>query len=225
VALILDEAGVCRLVAKVGTEAHDETKAAREATALERVAELVPAPLYVPRLLAHEPAVLLFEFVPWTPRRHPWQLPEEVAFALGQFFRAGADGVDRRGAVHGDCAPWNLLRTTTGWVLVDWEEASTAGLPFQDVCHYLVQAHILLHRPSARALLDGFLLGTGSVGRAVRAYAEGACLPPEEAGPFLRSYLVESSRAVLPAHTSGDRLALAGRQRLLALFGSVNSRS
>ena len=219
VALLLDDKGVCRAVAKIGTEREHEAKAAREAAAIEQVAGLVRPPLSVPRLLAHEPAVLLFEFVPWRARRHPWLLPVEVAFALGEFFRAGSDG-NGAGAVHGDCAPWNLLQTAAGWALVDWEEASTAGLPFQDVCHYFVQSHILLGRPSEQAMLAGFGRGSGRVGRAVRAYAEGAGLPGEQAGRFLRSYLVESTEALLSAPTAGDRLALPGRQRLLALLGS-----
>ena len=64
--------------------------------------------------------LLLLEAVEWSPRLRPWVLPSEVAFALGRAFAASADGGDR-GMAHGDFAPWNLLRTSDGWVLVDWE--------------------------------------------------------------------------------------------------------
>jgi hypothetical protein len=73
--------------------------------------------------------------------------------------------------------PWSLLRTADGWVLIDWEDAAAAEAPFLDLCHYLVQGHAMLGRPSRQAVLDGFRDQRGWVGLAVAAYADGAGLP------------------------------------------------
>jgi hypothetical protein len=205
--LILDRDGACRAVAKVVTGVEHEARLAREAAALESIARLLPPPLSAPRLLAHEPRTLVLEALPWTPRRRPWLLPEEVAFALGLFFRAGDDG-EGSGAAHGNCTPWNLLQSPPVWALVDWEQASASGAPFQDLCHFVVQAHARLHRPSEQAVVDGFVRRTGAVGRAVAAYAEGADRPPDDAATFLRAYLQAS-----------ERVELAVRRRLLDLLG------
>ncbi|WP_316744373.1 phosphotransferase [Streptomyces sp. MK7] len=42
--------------------------------------------------------------------------------------------------VHGDLAPWNVLRTPAGLGIVDWERATLTGRPMTDLIHYLVQA-------------------------------------------------------------------------------------
>jgi hypothetical protein len=39
--------------------------------------------------------------------------------------------------VHGDFAPWNILKNPrTGYVLVDWEQADFTGLPAHDLLHF-----------------------------------------------------------------------------------------
>ncbi|MFF8945308.1 phosphotransferase family protein [Streptomyces sp. NPDC014864] len=48
--------------------------------------------------------------------------------------------VGDRSIVHGDLAPWNVLRTPQGIGLVDWEAATFADQPLRDLVHYLVQA-------------------------------------------------------------------------------------
>jgi hypothetical protein len=40
--------------------------------------------------------------------------------------------------VHGDLAPWNLVVTDGGLVLVDWENASFEASPMQDLTHFLM---------------------------------------------------------------------------------------
>lgn len=55
-----------------------------------------------------------------------------------------AAGADRGGLVHGDLAPWNVLRTPGGIGLIDWETAKFADQPLRDLIHYLVQAGALL---------------------------------------------------------------------------------
>jgi thiamine kinase-like enzyme len=126
----------------------------------------------------------------WQPRWRAWQIDEEVAGAMGAFFRSSrANGPDCVGAAHGDWAPWNMLRTATGWTLVDWEEATDVAPPFYDLCHFLVQSHALLGRPRLAELLRGFRRGEGWIGNAVRSYAEEAHVSEVDPHSFLISYL------------------------------------
>jgi aminoglycoside phosphotransferase (APT) family kinase protein len=91
------------------------------------------------------------------------------------------------GATHGDFAPWNLLRTDRGWLLIDWESASRDSPAFYDVFHHLVQSNVLLGRPSRRALLDG-VTGHGAIGLLLRTYARAAGLDVGLAPEFLGLY-------------------------------------
>lgn len=196
VALVLDDRGEPRVVAKVATDSDDALALKREAAALATLGPTLPAPLSAPSVVAVEPGVLVLDAVRWRPRPRPWRLDAEIAAAMGQFHRAGAvDG--HRGPVHGDFAPWNLLRTASGWVLIDWESADAAGEPFTDLFHYLMQAHTLLHRPSAVALLRGLRDGEGWVGAAVRAYAAAAGLSPADALPGFRAYRTHRAHRVV----------------------------
>jgi hypothetical protein len=215
VALILGERGRCHGVAKIATEPSGQAALANEARALESLAPLLPPPLGAPRLLARDTGLLVLEPVHWVPRRSPAVLTDEVAQALGAFFRAG--GADEHlGPTHGDFAPWNLLETERGWVLVDWEEARDRDRPFFDFFHYLFMAHQNLSAFSRQDFLDG-LGGKGRIGRAIAAYAEGAGLRDVDLRELLTYYL----------RSSGERLDLASpdgrsdhraRQRLLELL-------
>jgi hypothetical protein len=219
-ALIVGEQGQLHGVAKVATDADAARALDQEATLIEAVGRLLPSPLSAPGILCREPGLLLLGAVDWHPRRSPWRLDEAVAYALGVFFRNGArEGPELLGPVHGDFAPWNLLRTKDGWVLIDWEDASPEQLPYFDLCHYLVQAHVLLGRPSSRVLLEGFCYGKGWVGRTVHAYADGASVPAAQAEAFLRSYLIISPSKLRP-RTAEERDGLTARRRLLAALGS-----
>jgi hypothetical protein len=196
--VIIDGDGAAQLAAKIATDDEGARRLAREASAIDRLTPSLPEPLAAPHIVARDDGLLVFEFVPWLPRRDPTQVPEAVAFALGELY--GVDGMcTGTGVQHGDFAPWNLLRTRHGWTLLDWEEASFDGAPFADLCHYFVQAHGLLGRPTAGAIVDGFRQGTGEVGAAVRAYADGAKLDVQLAASCLRSYLLTSSNLLLPA--------------------------
>jgi thymidylate kinase len=209
VVLIVGADGAPVAVAKVALDAAGRATLAREATNLERLGALLPPPLSAPRLLGRADGALVMEAVPWQARWRPWRMPEDVAFALGVFFRAGPGGVVNgcAGSSHGDVAPWNLLKTTNGWVLVDWEDARAARPPFYDLMHYLAQSRTLLGRPSTRELVDGVAGKRGWVGAAVAAYARGAQLSPDEAWPYLLAYLE-------------DHIGDADRRRLLEELAS-----
>jgi energy-coupling factor transporter ATP-binding protein EcfA2 len=218
--LIVGEHGELQGVAKVATSDDAARALDQEAASIEALGRFLPSPLSTPRILHRKPGLLLLEAVEWRTRLFPWHLDEGVAHALGLFFRVGARErpMGLAGPAHGDCAPWNLLQTEHGWVLIDWEDASADQLPFFDLCHYLVQAHVLLGRPSSRVLLEGFRDGKGWVGQSVRAYAEGAGLPTAEAQAFLRSYLLVSPSRLRP-RTPEERDGLTARRRLLASLG------
>ena len=216
--LLLDAHGRRRGFAKLSVGASHHLL--NEAEAIERLAPLLSYPLFAPRVIAATPNLLLLEAVRWTPRARPWELEEDVAMALGKFFRVGAESRDgvMIGPAHGDVAPWNLLRTATGWCLLDWESASDSARPFHDLCHFFVQAYTLLGRPSESDVLEGFQQRRGSVGRAVEAYALAAGLPDSDAAAALGSYLRESASTVV-ARTHGERLGLARRRALLTKLG------
>jgi hypothetical protein len=216
IALLLREDGSCRAVAKVATDGVGAQALEAEAAALGRFGETVPRPLFAPRVLDAEPGLLLLEPVEWIRRPRPWVLETDVARALGGLFRAGRrpTGAGWMGPSHGDCAPWNLLRTSSGWALIDWESAGEAP-PFHDVCHHVVQSHALLGRPFASEVIAGFVRGEGWVGRAVRAYAEAADLSDDDASDFLARYLRKAIHD-RSARTAAERTGNARRRRLLA---------
>ncbi len=197
-------------IAKIALPGNGHRSLEAEAHALATVAPLLSHPLRPPVVVAHDDQVLLLEAVPWRLRTRPWYLPEEVAFTMGKFFAAESGQIR---PVHGDFAPWNLLRVDDGWAVLDWEEASTAGEPFVDILHYLVQAHALLGRPSKRALLKG-LDGKGAVGVALSAFAAGAGVELQGARAALLSYLGTSIEQLDPQAADGRRGLLARRELL-----------
>lgn len=214
VALIVAADGSPVAVAKIATSPEGRDALAREARNLERLGELLSPPLSAPRILGRGDGVLVVEAVKWQARWRPWRMPEAVAFALGAFFRAGAVAdCDRFGLSHGDVAPWNLLKSTDGWVLIDWEDAQERQTPFYDLIHFLVQAHAHLGRPSRSALLRGFL-GKSWIGAAVAAYARGAQIPADEARPHLLTYLQESIERI-DARAPDGRAGILARRQLL----------
>jgi len=214
--LILDERGKPFAMAKIAADDASRRSLELEREALRGFGPLLSAPLSPPRVLGYEDGILLMEVVAWSHRSRPWRLPEEVAFALGRFNVAGRQGpAGTSGLAHGDFAPWNLMRTEAGWVLLDWEETAGGYPPFFDLFHYVVQAHALLGRPSRRDIAAG-LAGDGWIGRSIRAYADGAGGDPSEARVRFHQYLSQSNErldAADPAHRS----ALRARGRLRTL--------
>jgi hypothetical protein len=219
VVLLMDAAGGPAAVAKVALSEAGELALQREAAALEEVRHRLQAPVSAPRVLACRPGVLVTTAVPWRIRRYPWFLPASVAAALGSLFRATRIGeVDPVGGCHGDCAPWNLLWTRAGWVLIDWESASDEAPPFTDVFHFLVQAHALLKRPRRAMILAG-LDGRGWVGHVIGVYSEAAAVSPRGVRAYFGQYLVESMATLDPDTHDGLAGSRARRQLLDALSG------
>ncbi len=202
---------------KVARDTFGSQALTAEREALEGSGQQVPSPLLTPRLLNHSDGVLVFEPMDWRARAFPWRLPEEVAFALGIFFRRSlieADGTT--GAAHGDFAPWNLLRTENGWGLVDWENFHTGAPPYFDVFHYLVQSNSELRRPLAGTIRDG-LRGKGWVGAAIGAYAAGSEVAARDSAHFLHEYLRISSPTLDPA---GARRGTRIRSKMASRLGT-----
>jgi hypothetical protein len=141
-----------------------------------------------------------------------WRMPEEVAWSLGEFFRAGASEDGRRGPAQGDCAPWNLLRSERGWILVDWELARDETTAFFDVWHWLTMVHALLGRPSAAAIDEG-LRGRGWIAQVLHAYADAAGVDVGSARGMFASYLATEQALWLETKPR----SAAARRRLLAL--------
>jgi len=191
IVLIVAADGSAVAVAKVATDKHGQDALAHEADRIERFGSLLPHPLAAPRILGRAQGALVMEAVRWHARWRPWRMPEDVAFALGAFFRAESTATPngRTGLSHGDVAPWNLLRINDQWILIDWEEARADRPAFYDLMHFLVRSRSLLGRPSTRDLVEGIRWNKGWIGSAVGAYAQGAGLSAAEAWPSLLAYL------------------------------------
>jgi hypothetical protein len=206
-------------VAKVSTD-DGASALEREARSIERFRPHLTPPITAPKILDRAPGLLLLEPVSWRPRWQAWRVDEEVAGAMGAFFHSSrASNSDLIGGAHGDWAPWNMLRTSAGWVLVDWEEASDAAPPFYDLCHHLVQSHALLGRPTLAELLGGFRQGDGWVGKALRSYAAEANVSEIDAQAYLISYLQMTEGSVRVARKSEAGAPAARRTLLTRLTG------
>jgi len=196
-AIVLDSTGRSSMFVKVARDTPGARALATERQALEAFGAALPPPLIAPKLLGDSEGVLVFESLEWRARALPWRLPQEVAFALGVFFRSASDSAGSTGVAHGDFAPWNLLRTETGWALVDWEDFRADAPAYFDLFHYMIQANSELWRPLRRTIVDGVAL-KGWVGDVIRAYAAGAEIDAGESPHFLREYLRISSATLDP---------------------------
>jgi hypothetical protein len=188
VVLMMNRAGRPATVAKVALSEAGERALDREASAIAAYGHGLVPPLSAPHVLASEPGLLVLDAIDWRMQWRPWRLTTGVAAALGVLHRSGRSGPGS-GPAHGDCAPWNLLRHGTGWVLLDWECADPDTPSYYDILHFLIQSSTNLGRPSQRAIVRGVSTGQGWIGRAVQAYADAAELDSAEAVEHLRSYL------------------------------------
>ena len=210
-AKLLDEAGRSHGIAKIATDLDGREALAAEAAALRAFGPLLEQPLRAPSVLGEGPGVLVVEDVKWKLRRKPWLLPSEIAASLGSLYAASADG--HSGVIHGDFAPWNLLETDRGWVLIDWESARLAAAPFFDVFHYMTQAHALLSAISAVDVISS-LDGRGPYASAIGAFAVRAGEPMDRLVSQYRDYL-ELSRADLDPARPDEEHGIRTRTDLL----------
>jgi thymidylate kinase len=216
VALLLDSSGESTGFAKVATDEHGRAALERERQSIERYGEILPPPLYAPTIQDHRDGVLLLKPVRWEPRPASWRLPSQVSRALGVFFHRTAHhtGEDVIGVSHGDFAPWNVLQTSCGWVLLDWEATMDEAPAFFDIFHYLVQSHQELRRPDRRAILRG-IEGNGRLGFLLYCYASASGVHLSTASSSFTKYLRISSKALDPSKRK-HRIGLRIREELLA---------
>jgi glycosyltransferase involved in cell wall biosynthesis len=212
VALGVSAQGDLMLAAKLAKDEAGRAKLRREQEHIETFGRLLSSPIRPPRVLTYEDGILVLEAVTWKPRIAPWHLSEAVAHSLGCFFqRTKRDGPQTMGAAHGDFAPWNLLLGHDGeWTLLDWENASRNALPFFDLFHYLVQSNHELWFPQRRSIVNG-LAGRGWIGRAIRAYADGAGIAADPTRQFFLQYLEDTRLSLDPV---ASRRAVRARQDL-----------
>jgi hypothetical protein len=214
-ALILDGHGDPHVLVKVATDGAGILALEREATHIDELGPLLSPPLRAPTVIDRGDGVLALQAERWKARWRPWHLDDDVARAIGRFFaarkHADGDGLPV-GPAHGDFAPWNLLRTDEGWVLVDWEQAAHAQPAFYDLFHHLVQTHVLLHRPARRVLLDA-VTGKGPMASVLHSYAQTANVDVGIAPELFRTYVRLSASALDPEKADG-RAGLEIRSRL-----------
>jgi len=193
VVLAVDDHGKLLVVGKVARDQAGRAKLQREREQMESFGPFLPGPIKAPTVLAYDDGVLVLDAVTWHPQLVPWHLSEDVAHAVGVFFKRTTRAQHpMAGAAHGDFAPWNLMLERDGtWTLLDWEDARADAPPFLDVFHFLVQSNQELLFPRRSAIVNG-LLGRGWIGRVIGAYAEGAGIPVETARAFFEQYLRES---------------------------------
>ena len=217
VALIVAPDGSPAALAKLATDQEGRDALAREVKNLGRLGTLLSPPLSAPDILGSGDGLLVVRPVPWRARWRSWRMPEDVAFALGAFFRAGSRvevGGCMLGPSHGDVAPWNFLDTGGGWLLIDWESADETRTPFYDLMHFFVESYSLLRRPSRKTLVSGLLGGRNWIGAAIAAYARGAGIPASETRPHFLAYLQDSLERVDPRGPAARREVEARHQIL-----------
>ena len=212
VALVIDAGGRARKLIKLSTAVDGVAALHREADSLARFAGRLAPPLRAPRLLEAAADALVFEPVDWRPRRRPWELPPDVAYAMGCFALAGAnDGT----VAHGDFAPWNLLMSRDGWTLIDWEKAGSGYPAMFDLFHYLVQSHCLLGRPSRDEIVGALVHRRGAVARTISCFLTGMRADVDALDDGLVRYL-DASRDTLDSGLARHEVAIRARDRLLA---------
>jgi hypothetical protein len=155
-------AGKLAVVVKIGPA--DDAGLQREGAVLERLPADSP-PLRVPRLVWagqwNDRYVVATEAVrnSGAPRQHVPAGLVDVCVALATGGSLGES------IVHGDLAPWNLLTTDDGLVLVDWENASFETQLMYDLTHFVVVRGNVDRQPSSAAVVAE-LVGPKGIGRA-----------------------------------------------------------
>jgi hypothetical protein len=137
------DAAALRIVAKVGL--LEDRGLHREVEAIRRVSGLVPCTSIVEVSALQGRRVMVTSAAAGYPT-HDIGTALEVATQLA-----------RVGVNHGDFAPWNILSTPQGAVLIDWESFSEPWRPLQDMIHFLYQSARLLRSMDHEAFLTACL--------------------------------------------------------------------
>jgi hypothetical protein len=87
----------------------------------------------------------------WPRSRPAGPLTRNELLGLTEFI--GKSRVGGGSFVHGDLAPWNVLRTPEGLGVVDWEAAHLTDQPLRDLVHYLMQAGAHLRWADVRTVV------------------------------------------------------------------------
>ncbi|HEY6795143.1 MAG TPA: hypothetical protein VI248_10730 [Kineosporiaceae bacterium] len=113
---------------------------------------------------------------------------EEVPFDTAFELLLGLRHATRDGGpvTHGDFAPWNLVPTAAGPLLLDWEEARVGDEPLWDLTHYLVVSGALLGRYTPATVLD-LLTGSGSAGERLLGDTASTAGPDRHVRQYLTS--------------------------------------
>jgi hypothetical protein len=121
---------------------------------------LLLAPIVgIPLAARSPPASDIIDFARSLPRgaavalsQHPWIRDMRGICNAPSLEDALADLDHRRWAIvfqHGDFAPWNLLRTTSGAIVaLDWEYGAAEGFAYLDLCHFILQVAALVYHRS-----------------------------------------------------------------------------
>lgn len=219
VALVLDREGVPVAFAKVAVEQAGRPALEHEAEVLAELRAALGGPVVAPAVLGTEEGVLVLEPVQWRPQPRGGPLQQEIAAALGALRR-------ETGLAHGDLTPSNVLKTSEGFAIVDWEHASRSAPPYDDLFHFHVQACSFAGHPSVEELVAG-VHGAGPVAAAFITYAAEAGIAEVDAGQFA-DYLQRSHAFVQrflaadpPAEAvGGARRESAVRDELLAALAA-----
>ena len=106
--------------------------------------------------------------------------------------------------VHGDLAPWNIVQTTDGLALVDWEASRFEEDPLFDLTHYVTRVGALVGswKPETAVV---HLTAPGSVGwRYLEALGLDARSAPEHVSRYLRRAATRGGGKALAKVRSGD---------------------
>ena len=187
----LTERGRLRVVVKVAPDR--DLVLAHESEALERLHGAIPG-VVVPALRWVGPwrghLAMATEALALTPNGRDVDLEEALVIAI-----ALARGSERHGpVVHGDFAPWNLVRTPDGIGLVDWESSRFEVDPLYDLAHFVTSKGALLssHEPRGAVRL---LTAEASPGW---RYLEALGIDPRTAPQHVRSYLERTAQRGTP---------------------------
>ncbi|MDP9220266.1 MAG: hypothetical protein M3P23_06970, partial [Actinomycetota bacterium] len=180
----LCEQGALTRVLKIGRTG--DPSLTNEARLLGELQVTLRGRLWVPQLLwsgnwrSH--FVLATEAVPPAARRASLQDAVDLCNAM-------VGPVDDGNAiVHGDLAPWNVVRLDSHPVVLDWESARFARLPMFDLAHFVITGAALLGRTSAREAVE-HLCGEDSPGQ---RHLEAVGEQRDRAAEFVLRYLDEA---------------------------------